>query len=115
MGQGGARDIRGVRTKWEMRQGRLQLAFQPDGTLRGLVGGYKPIFDVYQGMALGGAGTALVAGIDCAAYHATLKKLADGLRDPKTGQCNGVSSAEQISAVPAFITDVPTGQRTEAR
>ena len=115
MGQGGARDIRGARTKWEMRQGRLQLAFQPDGSLRGLVGGYKPIFEVYQAMALGGAGTALVAGIDCAAYHATLQKLADGLRDPKTGQCSGVSSAEQISAVPAFINDVPTGQRTAAR
>ncbi len=114
-GQGGARDIRGARSKWEMRQGRLQLAFQPDGTLRGLVGGYRPIFDVYQAMALGGAGTALVAGIDCAAYHATLKKLADGIRDPKTGQCSGVSSAEQMSAVPAFVNDVPTGQRTAAR
>lgn len=115
MGVGGPRDIRGVRTKWELRQGRLQLAFQPDGSLRGLVGGYKPIIDVYQIMALGGAGTALVAGIDCAAYHATLKKLADGIRDPKTGQCTGVSSAEQLSAIPAFITDVQTGQRTAAR
>ena len=114
-GQGGARDIRGARTKWEMRQGRLRLAFQPDGTLRGLVGGYRPIFDIYQSMALGGAGTALVAGIDCAAYHNTLAKLADGLRDPKTGKCSGVSSGEVMSAVPAFINDVPNGQRTAAR
>jgi hypothetical protein len=114
-GQGGARDIRGARTKWEMRQGRLQLAFQPDGSLRGLVGGYRPIPEVYQAMALGGAGTALVAGIDCAAYHATLLKLADGVRDSKTGRCTGVSSAEQMSAVPAFINDVPSGQRTAAR
>ena len=58
---------------------------------------------------------ALVAGIDCAAYHATLKKLADGIRDPRTGQCSGVSSAEQMSAVPAFVNDVITGQRTAAR
>jgi len=114
-GQGGARDIRGARTKWEMRQGRLRLAFQPDGTLRGLVGGYRPIFDVFQSMALGGAGTALVAGIDCAAYHNTLANLADGLRDTKTGKCSGVSSAEVMSAVPAFINDVPNGQRTAAR
>ena len=114
-GQGGARDIRGTRTKFELREGRLRLAFQPDGSLRGLVGGYKPIADVYQAMALGGSGTAIVAGIDCAAYHTTLKKLADGIRDPKTGQCTGVSSAEQLSAIPAFINDVRTGQRTAAR
>ena len=114
-GQGGARDIRGVRTKMDFRQSRLQLAFQSDGSLRGLLGGYRPIFDVYQPMALGGAGTALVAGIDCAAYHATLQKLADGIRDPKTGKCNGVSSAMRMSAVPAYINDVPSGQRTAAR
>jgi hypothetical protein len=115
MGQGGARDIRGVRTKYDLRRARLRLAFQPDGSLRGLVGGYKPIADVYQAMALGGAGTALVAGIDCAAYHTTLKKLADGMRDPKTGQCTGVSSAEQVSAIPAFINDVQAVQRTAAK
>jgi hypothetical protein len=107
-GQGGARDIRGNRTKWEYRKGRLRLTFQPDGTLTGLMGGYRPVFDVFASAAIGGAGSAVVAGIDCAQELQTLRAMADGLKDPKTGKCTGVSSAIQIKAVPAFVNDIPT-------
>lgn len=106
-GQGGPRDIRGSRSIYDFRRGRLRLAFQPDGSLRGLVGGYKPVFGVIQAPAIGGAGSALVAGIDCAGNLATLRKYADGLPDPKTGKCTAVSSAMEIKAVPAFVNDIP--------
>jgi hypothetical protein len=106
-GQGGARDIRGNRTKWDYRHGRLRLVFQPDGTLAGLMGGYRPVYDVIQSPALGGIGSAVVAGIDCASRLATLRKYADGVRDPATGQCTAVSSAIKVFAVPAFVNDLP--------
>lgn len=114
-GQGGARDIRGNRGIWDFRKGRLKLTFQPDGSLRGLVGGYRPVFDLIISPSLGSAGSPLVAGIDCAAELKTIRKLADGLRNPKTGQCEGISSAMQVSAVPAFVNDAPARQRTAAR
>jgi hypothetical protein len=114
-GQGGARDIRGNRSQYHYQKGRLQLEFQPDGTLRGFVGGYRPIFDVIVSTSLGGAGSALVAGIDCSAELAALRKYADGMRDPKTGKCTAVSSAMRIGAVPAFVTDLPPGTRTASR
>ncbi|MEO6715767.1 MAG: hypothetical protein ABIM50_00750 [Novosphingobium sp.] len=113
-GQGGARDIRGNRTKYDFRKGRMRLTFQPDGSLTGILGGYRPVFDVIQSPALGGAGSAVVAGIDCAAELNTLRKYADGIRDPKTGKCSGVSSAIRIAAIPAFVNDVPSA-RTAAR
>jgi hypothetical protein len=106
-GQGGARDIRGYRTRYDYRKGRLRLTFQPDGSLKGYLGGYKPVFELIQSPAIGGVGSALTAGIDCAAILQTARKLADGERDPKTGQCTAVSSAMQMSAVPAFVTDIP--------
>lgn len=106
-GQGGARDIRGNRTKYDLRHGKLRFAFQPDGSIRGMVGGYKPVFDVFQSAAMGGPGSPLVAGIDCAQYLQTLRKFADGLKDPKTGKCTAVSSAMQLSGIPAFVTDIP--------
>jgi len=106
-GQGGARDLRGNRTKFDYRRARLRLAFQPDGSLRGMLGGYKPVFDIIQSPALGGAGSALVAGIDCAQYLQTLRKYADGIRDPKTGKCTGVSGAMRVIAIPAFVNDLP--------
>jgi hypothetical protein len=114
-GQGGARDIRGNRGVWDFREGRLRLAFQPDGTLRGMLGGYRPLFDLIISPSLGSAGSPLVAGIDCAAELKTIRKYADGLRNPKTGQCEGISSAMEVSAVPAFVNDVPARQRTAAR
>jgi len=106
-GQGGARDIRGNRTRYRYRQGRLRLEFQPDGSLRGLIGGYRPVADVIVSPMLGGYGSAAVAGIDCAAELATLRHFADGGRDPGTGQCTTISSAMRIGAVPAFVTDLP--------
>ncbi len=114
-GQGGSRDIRGNRTKFDYRRGKLQLTFQPDGSLRGMLGGYKPVFDVIQSPGIGGVGSALVAGIDCAQYLQTLRKYADGIRDPKTGKCSGVSSAMQIRAIPAFVNDVPAAERMTKR
>lgn len=115
-GQGGARDIRGNRTKFTFRKARLQLTFHPDGTLSGMLGGYRPVFEIFQSPAIGGIGAATSAGIDCAAQLATLKKMADGIRDPQTGQCTAVSSAMRISAIPAFVNDVPTpAQRSLSR
>ena len=108
-GQGGARDIRGNRTKIDYRRARLRLTFQPDGSLRGMMGGYKPVFDVVQSPGIGGVGSALVAGIDCAQYLQTLRKYADGIKDPKTGKCNGISAALQMTAIPAFVNDIPAG------
>jgi hypothetical protein len=113
-GQGGARDIRGNRGQYHFAKARLRLRFQPDGSVTGMVGGYRPLLDVIEAESLGGAGTALVAGIDCSSYLKTLQKMADGLKDPRTGQCQGISSAFQISGVPAFVNDTPA-IRTAAR
>ncbi len=114
-GQGGARDIRGNRTKYDLRNAKLRLAFQPDGSVTGMLGGYRPVFDVIHSPAIGGAGSALVAGIDCAAALRTLRHYADGLRNPRTGKCEGVSSAIRVAAIPAFVTDVPQATRATAR
>ncbi|MCJ8159076.1 hypothetical protein [Sphingomonas sp. LaA6.9] len=104
-GQGSARDIRGMRTEWDLRRGRLRLAFQPDGTLKGLVGGYQPFWNVMASASIGGEGAATTAGYDCAAMYAALRKLADGDRDPRTGQCTTISSGLEATAVPAFVND----------
>ena len=42
-GQGGARDLRGLRSRWTLHKGRIRVAFQPDGTIKGIVGGYQPL------------------------------------------------------------------------
>ena len=108
LGYGGAR---GDRAEWDLRRARLRLGFQADGSLRGLLGAYQPIRNVIEPNLLGGVGAAVVAGVDCAADYATLKQLADGLRDAQTGQCTAVSVALDVAAVPAFVFDHPVAAR----
>jgi hypothetical protein len=110
-GQGAPRDLRGVRTAFHYIRGRLRLAFQADGSIQGLLGGYRPVNDTIVSEELGGIGSAVVAGIDCAQELVTLKKYADGVRDPKTGKCTAVSSAMQIGAIPAYVTDIDHNQK----
>jgi hypothetical protein len=112
-GQSAVRDLRGRRTTFDFRKARMRLQIQPDGSVSGLLGGYRPVFSLVYAPAIGGVGSAL-SGIDCAAQLSTLKKLADGLRDPKTGQCTAVSSAHNIRAVPAFVADLAAEDRKDS-
>lgn len=107
-GQSAARDLRGPRGQFHFRRARLRLSFQADGSLKGMLGGYRPVFDLIVAPAIGGAVSATVAGIDCAQQLATARKLADGIRDPRTGKCTAVSSAMDVRAIPAFVTDPGT-------
>ncbi len=106
-GQGG---VRGAQSEWDLRRARLQLRFQPDGSVKGLLGAYQTPRNLMLSTILGGLGAADTAGIDCAAQYATLTRLADGLRDPKTGQCTAVSLALDVGAAPAFVIDRAPGR-----
>jgi hypothetical protein len=99
---------RGVPTDWNFARSRLKIVFKPDGTLDGVIGGYVPLI-MYMLQAIGGsAGTVTVADMDCSSQYRTIKALADGERDPATGQCDRISSAMHIEAVPAFVFDHTT-------
>lgn len=103
LGHGG---VRGRRAEWDLRQARFRLSFAADGSVKGWLGAYQPIRNVIHTTILGGVGAATVAGIDCAAEYATLKKLADGPNDPESGLPT-ISTALTVEAVPAFVTDTP--------
>ncbi|HEX7855152.1 MAG TPA: hypothetical protein VF503_15800 [Sphingobium sp.] len=105
-GQGGGRDIRGARSEWNLRHSQIRLAFQPDGSLKGLVGGYQPLWNIIQSPSIGGEGAATTAGYDCAGLYKALKQMADGDRD-ESGQCTTISSSMDAAAIPAFINDRP--------
>ena len=79
-----------------------------------MIGGYAPLETFIQYEIYGGAGTVTVADMDCSSQYRTLKALADGDRDPKTGQCNRISTVLKVEAVPAFVFDQPAGTKTAA-
>ena len=47
-------------------------------------------------------------GHTCQGAYYAMKQLADGHRDPKTGQCSALSTQYRIKAIPAFVVDAAT-------
>jgi len=81
----------------------MRLKLKPDGNLEGIIGGYQPWADIYSGFASGAPAMEICITGDIPGLYYLLKKHADGMPDPKTGQNTAISSAYHIEAVPAFI------------
>jgi hypothetical protein len=92
--------------EFRFRDARLRLAFQPDGSLKGDVGGYLDTDSVYFNSVKSPLNETVSSG-NCPATYYAIKRLADGYPDPKTGECTFISTAFAIDAVPAFLVHPP--------
>ena len=95
----------------EFRNARFTMSLQPDGTLTGLMGAYRPIDNIFT-VGRCCKGTASTANNDCASEHKTLAMMADGYPDPDTGQCTSISSASNLKGIPVFIA---RGERSSTK
>ncbi len=79
----------------------MRLRFMEDGSLKGVLGGYQ---DWRKILMVNGSSTQEVNyGLSVPGIYNALRRYADGMKDPVTGQCNGISSAYDIEGVPAFL------------
>jgi hypothetical protein len=119
--------VNSIHLERPLRDARLHMTFTPDGGLEGILAGYTPVEDMYDfqygfrngkdakgkpaniRLISGSAnGQARVLDHTCNGAYFELKRLADGHRDPKTGQCTSISTQYRIKAIPAFVVDTPT-------
>lgn len=80
---------------------RLRLEILPNGRLKGLLGGYtdwRPIMSSYTGAA-----AETICNCQLPALYNAFRREADGMRDPVSGEYNGISVAYDIEGVPVFI------------
>jgi hypothetical protein len=91
----------------DFRKGRVRLKIGPDGKATGLVGGYRDWRDLLaeNTFAQTGAEQGIRDHEDAVSLYYALKRNADGMPDPKTGQNLGISMAYRIEAVPAHVVD----------
>ncbi len=89
-------------TEHHFKQTKIRLALNPDGTLKGILGGYQPWLPIYTSFALGGSVNELNLSIDAPGIYYALKRLADAYPDA-SGQNQYISSSYVVEAVPAFI------------
>jgi hypothetical protein len=89
------------------RQGKLRLVIKPDGTMTGIVAGYRDWRDVYNQntFAQSGGEQGVREHEDAIALYYALKRNADGMKDADTGRYLGISTAYRITATPAFVVD----------
>lgn len=81
---------------------RLRIRLTPDGA-EGLLGGYRDVNEYWERVvsySIGEVGAAYLSG---PSSYAALKKLADGDKDPVTGQCRSISAALQVEFKRAFL------------
>jgi hypothetical protein len=88
-----------------LKAARFRLSLSPNGDLEGTGGAYRPIDNAVAISHVGGPGVASTAGVECASVRKTMRILADGDRDPATGQCKSISTGLRLAATPAFIFD----------
>lgn len=110
-----------------VRDARLQMTINEDGTMDGYLAGYAPVEETYDAVfgfrsgregqpgpnqgqlaeerrRMGSAnGYAFTAGHTCNGVYYALKQLADGDRDAATGECGSISMQYRIRAIPAFV------------
>lgn len=95
------------------RNARLKLALNAeDGTAKGLMGGYIDV-DLLDQNHMSHAGETGM-GYKCEAVYYAIHRYADGLPDPDTGKCTGVSIAFRMEAVPAYLTHVADADKGAA-
>jgi hypothetical protein len=96
-GQGPVYDLFGARMRFEPR---------PDGSMKGYLAGYLD-WRYYATNRASGYSEGLF-GYQMPALYYALKHNADGLKDPATGEFNGISTVYELDTVPAFLTERST-------
>jgi type VI protein secretion system component Hcp len=85
---------------------RMRLELREDGTMAGVIGGYRDWRHIvsYYGSGMG----EFVTNYEVPGFYQAMRRNADGLRNPVTGEYDGISTAYHVDAVPAFIVRQPS-------
>jgi hypothetical protein len=91
-----------------LEQAQLRFEIKPDGSLYGHLGGYRDWREHFRGAAGNGRAAAgaiheIVGWMNLPAWWYSLRRNADGMPDPETGEMRGISSVYAITAIPAFV------------
>jgi len=100
----------------ELHKARVKFEMKPDGSMVGIMAGYRDWFDLYRdpvgnsghGKQNGnGNGSGAIAErlgrFNAVGFYYALRRNADGLKDPETGQNRGISAAYRYFLKPAFV------------
>jgi type VI protein secretion system component Hcp len=93
----------GPATTWSMMDARMRIEFHPDGTMSAVLGGYRNWREFITMAFFRGSDYENTIGFQAPGMYNAVRRAADGLKDPVTGEFTGISAAYEMEGVPAFI------------
>ena len=124
--------VNSIRLDRPLRDARLRMTIDADGSMEGIMAGYSPVEEIYdtvfgfrngrdgsgqlaslrrrQGSSSGYASTARHT---CNGVYFALHQMADGHRDAESGRCTSISTQYRVRAIPAFVVEAETRSLNE--
>ncbi len=100
--------------EYTFKDAKLRLTMNPDGTVKGILGGYTPWKTIYVSLSLGGTINETDLSINMPGAYYAMRRMADAYPDPKTGQNTMISAGYRIEGVPAYIVHPATTRTSQA-
>jgi hypothetical protein len=94
---------------WSMMQARMELNLTVDGKLTALFGGYRDWRQYLAAALFRSSDYENTIGFQAPGLYNAVRRAADGLKDPYTGEFTGISAAYEMEGVRAFLP--PSQQR----
>jgi hypothetical protein len=85
------------------RDARMRIELNEDGSMSAVLGGYLDWRDYLAGAVSRSSDYEFVIGYEIPGLYNAIRRAADGLKDPVTGEFTGISAAYELEGVPAFI------------
>lgn len=93
----------GPASTWSMAQPRMRLEFTADGAMKATLGGYRDWREFLAMAFFRSSDYENTIGFNAPGMYNAVRRAADGLRDPETGEFDGISAAYEMEGLPAFI------------
>ena len=94
---------------------RLRIKFLPDGGIKGTIGGYLDWRKRFTWQVFRASDYENTIGMQAPAIYNAMRRAADGLQDPLTGEFAGISAAFDIEGVAAFTPVAERARTPEKR
>jgi hypothetical protein len=88
--------------RWKSARFRVKID-QNTGVLKGTMAGYRDVALEYFAAQKVKPLAEKQSGMNCPGFYRAIHALADGDRDPVTGECRSISAIDSIEAQPAFL------------
>lgn len=103
----------GPATTWMLADARMRIEFKSDGGIKAVLGGYRDWREYLAFAFFRASDYENTIGFNSPGMYNAVRRAADGLKDPETGEFTGISSAYEMEGIPAFIPP-EHGQRLRA-